>query len=306
MRKFSDPTTTANGKQRAFIQLQTLRTLWFNTGTLCNLACPSCYIKSSPRNDRLQFLTPDDVKPYLNEIKRNHWPTQSIGLTGGEPFVNPHIIQILQTSLSQGFKVLVLTNGYRSFTRHRPALLELASLYPKNLSIRVSLDHWSKKLHEKKRGPHTFAPTLDTLRWLVQNGFQTSIAGRYHQESRPQAIENYTRLLSRHQITLDLEHGFTLFPEMDERKDTPEITTECWSLLDKKPEDQMCASERMVIKRKGSQTSQVVPCTLLAYDPSFELGETLTESLDKTVYLNHPFCAQFCVLGGARCSERLV
>ena len=66
---------------------------------------------------------------------------------------------------------------------------------------------------------------------------------------------------------------------MDEEKDVPEITTECWGLLDKKPEDQMCASERMVIKRKGSQASQVVPCTLLAYDPSFELGQTLKESL---------------------------
>ena len=39
------------------------------------------------------------------------------------------------------------------------------------------------------------------------------------------------------------------------------------------------------------------------YDENFETGITLMESLSKTISLNHPFCAQFCVLGGASCSS---
>ena len=41
-------------------------------------------------------------------------------------------------------------------------------------------------------------------------------------------------------------------------------------------------------------------CTLLAYEQQFELGPTLGEA-KRSVHLNHPNCAKFCVLGGASC-----
>ena len=92
-----------------------------------------------------------------------------------------------------------------------------------------------------------------------------------------------------------------LFPEMDETRDVPEITTACWGILKKSPDAMMCASSRMVVKRKGAERSTVVACTLLPYDPQFELGHTLAEASGE-VHLNHPHCAKFCVLGGASCS----
>src|ERR1700722_279800 len=54
--KFRDPAITAKGETRAVVGLRSLDTLWFNTGTLCNLTCATCYIESSPRNDRLADL----------------------------------------------------------------------------------------------------------------------------------------------------------------------------------------------------------------------------------------------------------
>ena len=72
-------------------------------------------------------------------------------------------------------------------------------------------------------------------------------------------------------------------------------------ILDKSPETVMCASSRMVIKRKGADRPSVLACTLLPYTPEFELGETLEEA-ERPVRLNHPHCAKFCVLGGASCS----
>jgi hypothetical protein len=59
----------------------------------------------------------------------------------------------------------------------------------------------------------------------------------------------------------------------------------------------------MVVKRKGANKPAVLACTLLAYDPQFELGTTLAEAAG-AVALNHPHCAKFCVLGGAACSAR--
>ena len=63
----------------------------------------------------------------------------------------------------------------------------------------------------------------------------------------------------------------------------------------------MCASSRMVVMRKGDLQPSVMACTLLAYDQQFNLGHSLVEA-QKTVRLNHPHCASFCVLGGGSCS----
>jgi hypothetical protein len=88
---------------------------------------------------------------------------------------------------------------------------------------------------------------------------------------------------------------------MDMRVEVPEITTSCWGILNKSPDSLMCASSRMVVKRKGAEAPTVLACTLLPYAPEFELGRTLREA-EQEVALNHPHCAKFCVLGGASCS----
>ena len=54
--KFDNRETTQNGSKRAYIYFKGLKTLWFNTGTLCNISCQNCYIKSSPLNDNLIYL----------------------------------------------------------------------------------------------------------------------------------------------------------------------------------------------------------------------------------------------------------
>ena len=92
-----------------------------------------------------------------------------------------------------------------------------------------------------------------------------------------------------------------LFPEMEPNAEVPEITTACWDILGKSPADIMCASSRMVIKHKGAAHPVVAACTLLPYEPEFNVGRTLAESLEP-IKLNHPHCAKFCVLGGGSCS----
>jgi hypothetical protein len=83
----------------------------------------------------------------------------------------------------------------------------------------------------------------------------------------------------------------------------PEITEACWGILGRSPESVMCASARMVVKRRGADRPSVLACTLLPYDPRFEMGATLAEARG-AVPLNHQHCASFCVLGGASCSGR--
>src|SRR5436305_14180320 len=102
-RKFQDPFLTAKGEPRAQVALRSLDTLWFNTGTLCNLTCQHCYIESSPKNDRLVYLTAAEVAEYLDEIKAGGLTTSMIGFKGGEPFINPGLpgmlVYVLYSSL---------------------------------------------------------------------------------------------------------------------------------------------------------------------------------------------------------------
>ena len=303
--KFSDPFVTAKGEVRAQVALRSLETLWFNTGTLCNLTCRNCYIESSPRNDRLAYLTRDEVQQYLDEIARDKLPTRLIGFTGGEPFMNPDIMVMLEDVLSRGLDALVLTNAMKPMRRLRPQLLALRARHGDHLRIRVSLDHYTPEIHEAERGRRSWGPTIDGLVWLARNGFALDVAGRrFSGEPESELRAGFTRLFKELDIPVDATDPvrLMLFPEMDAQRDVPEITTACWGILDKSPEEVMCASARMIVKRRDATAPVVLACTLLAYDRQFELGRTLAEAA-RPVPLNHPYCASFCVLGGAACSR---
>ena len=302
--KFRDPVITAKGERRATVALKQLSTLWFNTGTLCNITCRNCYIESSPRNDRLAYLTAGEVAGYLDEIAALRLGTAEIGFTGGEPFMNHHIVAMMEDALTRGFKVLVLTNAMKPMMRRRQALLDLNARFGDRLTLRVSIDHYSQALHEAERGPRSWAPMLAGVKFLIEHGFAIHVAGRLcWGEPEPAARAGYAALFGALGAPVDAAdpRQLVLFPEMDARVDVPEITTACWGILKKSPDSVMCASSRMIVKRRGAPRPVVLSCTLLPYDDAFELGASLAEAT-RPVPLNHPHCAKFCVLGGASCS----
>ena len=308
--KFADPDWTAEGEPRARVALGALETLWFNTGTLCNIECRNCYILSSPTNDALAYLTLAEVEAYLDEIAALGLPTSEIGFTGGEPFMNPDIIAMAQAALERGHRVLILTNAMRPMMRPRVrrGLAGLAARFGERLVLRISLDHYTPERHDAERGQGGFETTLAGMRWLRDAGLRMAVAGRtIWGEDEAAARAGYAALFAREGFAIDAANPSqcVLFPGMDETAQVPEITTACWGILGKSPDSVMCASARMVVKRRGAARPAVLACTLLAYDPRFELGATLAEATSGPggeVALNHPHCAKFCVLGGASCS----
>ena len=304
--KFEDPDLTAKGEPRAHVALTNPKTLWFNTGTLCNIECQRCYIESSPSNDALVYLTLAEVKDFLDQIRDRGWPVTEIGFTGGEPFMNPDMCDMARISLERGFDVLILTNAMRPMMRKRVRadLLALKETFGDKLTLRISVDHFEPVKHDEERGKGTYEVTLEGMRWLRDNGFRMAVAGRtLWGDTDAESRAGYAALFNRERMAIDAyDPGMTvLFPEMDETAEVPEITTACWGILNKSPDTIMCASSRMVVRRKGADAPSVIACTLLPYEPEFELGATLKEA-EQPVKLNHPHCAKFCVLGGASCS----
>jgi hypothetical protein len=214
--------------------------------------------------------------------------------------MNRDMIPMLRSALGRGFEVLVLTNAMRPMRRFEAALLEIVREHGRRLTMRVSLDHHSKAVHEAERGLGTWDKAIEGLKWLSDSGFILAVAGRQLPgESQEEARSGYAALFEQLGVTID--GGLVLFPEMDAFADVPEISEACWGILNVSPSAMMCASSRMVVKRKGAERPDVVACTLLPYDPNFSLGAGLAGASGK-VMLNHPHCARFCVLGGASCS----
>ncbi|PTX56069.1 4Fe-4S single cluster protein [Litoreibacter ponti] len=304
--KFLDPYLTAKGEPRASVALSNPQTLWFNTGTLCNIECENCYILSSPTNDALVYITTAEVEAYLDQLEQRKWGVREIAFTGGEPFMNPDMCDMARAALDRGYEVLILTNAMRPMMRKsvQAGLKTLIADFGDKLTFRVSLDHWSPEIHDAERGKDAFAKTIEGMIWLRDQGAHMAVAGRsIWAESDASARAGFAALFTGHDFKIDAQDPAmtVLFPEMDETIEVPEITTACWGILDKSPNAVMCASSRMVVKRRGAQSPAVLACTLLPYSPEFEMGETL-EQAERDVQLNHPHCAKFCVLGGASCS----
>ena len=304
--KFQNSLVTADGRTRASVALTRPDTLWFNTGTLCNIECVNCYIASSPTNDALVYLTSGEVRDFLDQIEARKWPIREIGFTGGEPFMNPQMIEMTRAALDRGYEVLILTNAMAPMMRRsmREGLLELQRDHGDRLTLRVSVDHYRPDLHDEERGAGSFAKTVTGMEWLRDHGFRMAVAGRtIWGDTDAESREGYAAFYARHHFEIDACNPAqtVLFPELDDTVEVPEITTSCWSILDKSPDEVMCSSSRMVVKRKGADRPAVLACTLLPHSSEFEMGSTLAEA-EADVYLNHPHCAKFCVLGGASCS----
>ena len=161
-------------------------------------------------------------------------------------------------------------------------------------------------MHEAERGRRSWAPTIDGLVWLARNGFAIDVAGRrFSGEPEAELRAGFARLFAELDVPVDASDPvrLMLFPEMDAQRDVPEITTACWGILHKSPDDVMCAVGAHGGEAPGrGDARRCWPARCWPTTRSSNSGRTLAEAA-RPVALNHPYCASFCVLGGAACSR---
>ena len=183
-------------------------------------------------------------------------------------------------------------------------LLDLKREFYGQLTLRVSIDHFDGTQHEEERGPDTWAPMINGLKWLHQNQFTFHLAGstRWGEDERT-LQEAHQHKLTGFGINFDIDGPTALisFPEIDPAKAVPEITISCWDILGVEPENMICATSRMIVRHKGDSAFSMMACKLLACDLSFRLDSSLAQA-QQPVPLNHQSCTMFCVLGRGSCS----
>jgi len=133
----------------------------------CNLSCKYCYAQSGILNRK--FLELDQLKKIvkdLNEIANNIDYT----LSGGEPLLYPHAIELMEYINFMGNKIFLLTNGMLITKENAPLLAKLCFL------IKISIDGSCEEINALTRGKNSFKAALNGYELLRAEGANVQIA----------------------------------------------------------------------------------------------------------------------------------
>ncbi len=292
---------TSKGEARGYIQPQSLKELWFHTGTACNLACPFCLEGSKPGDTRLDRVTLEDVQPYIHEALE--LGVEQFSFTGGEPFVVKDFPRILEYA-AQHRPCLVLTNGTDAVLNREKAIASLVNTsHP--ISFRVSIDYSDKARHDSGRGEGSFEQALNGIKLLSNLGFQVSLARQAEKNEVASEVDaRFYELLAEYGI--DSKLNIISFPDFltpNSQADVPEITENCMTQFQTENDrnSYMCTFSKMMVKEKGEM--KIFSCTLVDDDPRYGTTGSLADSLKEKVMLAHHRCYS-CFSYGASCSER--
>jgi sulfatase maturation enzyme AslB (radical SAM superfamily) len=269
------------------VALAHLDELWFQVaGTLCNLTCRHCFISCSPHNHSFGFLTLEAVRRALEEsvalgVKEYYF-------TGGEPFLNCDMVEILELTLQYG-PATVLTNGTIFKDEWLRRLRQAEEASPYSLEFRVSLDGFTAEVNDPVRGEGTFERILRGVRQLVEHGLLpiVTVTRTRDDQDDGELFDGFVRMLRSHgyeRPRLKLLPTLRIGAEAQrqrgyraEERVTPEMMEgyDAGRLL--------CNHARMVTDRG------VYVCPILIDSPDARLGATLAEGLT-----GHPLRHQAC------------
>lgn len=292
--------STSKGDPRGYIQPTRLEELWFHTGTNCNLRCPFCLEGSRPGDNRIEFITEAEAAPLIAEAL--DYGVKTFSFTGGEPFLNPHMVPILDLALTHR-PCLVLTNATEPLM-NRLGQVERLLDKPHSLQLRVSLDFPDPQRHDAGRGRGNFRKSLRCLRHLHELGVPISIA-RLMEEGEDTEAVNAAYQPYFEEVGLPRDTRMVVFPDFKppfSAAETPEITESCMTtyLTANQRDAFMCNFSKMVVKKGG--TIGIYACTLVDDDEDYDLGSSLAEAMEVRVMMKHHRCYS-CFAYGASCSE---
>jgi hypothetical protein len=139
---------------------------------------------------------------------------------------------------------------------------------------------------------------------LHRLGFKVSLARQSDAGEDSAAVDAAFRgLLVQHglpETTTIVSFPDFLTPGSDPK--VPHVTEQCMTTSqdEQSRREFMCAFTTMVVKKGGRM--RVDACTLVDDDESYDLGGTLTDSMEKRVMLHHHRCYS-CFAFGSSCSE---
>ena len=273
--------------------------LWFQVaGTRCNLTCNHCFISCSPQNDQFGFLTREQVQTRLKEAAA--LGVKEFYFTGGEPFLNPEMTDILIDTLQYG-PATVLTNGTVLKNKWLEQLSDAEQQGAYSLEFRVSIDGFSPETNDPLRGQGTFTRAMQGIVNLVDHGFLPIItaARTWPMEQEENVVGEFVRMLKdagysrpRLKILPALQIGAEAQRTCGYR-DSERLTDAMMAGFDR---TQLVCEHSRIVTDRG-----VHVCPILIDSDSSLLGQSLATS-QQDYALRHGACFT-CYQYGAICSN---
>lgn len=202
----------------------------------CNRGCPFCFARKvlAQRKDREEILTLEEITKLLDHYNNNF---QSIGLLGGEPFLYPHLAEVIQLLHDRHIVCKIFTSA----TNPMPEALEAIPATPDYVNFVVNvgerntykdeqfrnLEHFFDKFHDVSALSYTIFdlnadPTFlfDMIdKYQLNRSIRTGIALPIYQggnkyielDEYKQAGEYFIRcvdMAAARQITMNMDCGF--------------------------------------------------------------------------------------------------
>jgi diadenosine tetraphosphatase ApaH/serine/threonine PP2A family protein phosphatase/pyruvate-formate lyase-activating enzyme len=152
--------------------------LWVYTNFHCNIACDYCVVASSPQARKRQ-LPAWRFRALVDEALREGF--QELYITGGEPFVHPQIVEMIEYACER-LTTVVLTNAMLFTGRRRTELARLAGLPA--LTLQSSIDGAYAETHDRWRGAGSWARAMAGLRYAAGLGLSLRVAMTQTPENR--------------------------------------------------------------------------------------------------------------------------
>jgi AdoMet-dependent heme synthase len=281
------------------VELQSLDELWFQiTGTRCNLRCTHCFISCAPDNTTFGYLDVPTVTRLLQESIAHG--VKEYYFTGGEPFLHPDMIDILEMTLALG-PATVLTNGTIMTPPmvHRLRRIADASLY--SLEFRVSIDHFDESRNDAIRGRGSYRKALAGARRLAEAGFLPIVTAMrtWPIDDDLEVIDRMSDVLRSSGISrprIKFLPALKIGAEADRSGgySPAEYVTE--DMMVDFPVEQLVCSHSRIVTDRG-----VHVCPILIETPDSVLGATLREA-SRGFPLRHQACTT-CYLFGSICTN---
>jgi molybdenum cofactor biosynthesis enzyme MoaA len=243
-------------------------------------------------------MTLETVRRYLAEsielgVKEYYF-------TGGEPFINKQIMEILAETLQIG-PATVLTNGMLITEKRARRLREIQSGSIYSLEMRVSLDGYTEAMNDAIRGKGVFKKAMVGVKRLYEQGFLPIITvTKTWEDSEDEAVmQGFMETLKAHGY---LRPRLKILPSLKIGQEAvrsrgydqyERVTAEM--LQDYDCSQLLCSNSRVATSRG------VVVCPILLESPTAYMGETLREA-HKSYPLRDQACYT-CYLFGAICSN---
>ncbi|CEO87941.1 radical SAM protein [Syntrophaceticus schinkii] len=137
--------------------------------TKCNLNCRHC---SADANSENVFFPHSELITIIDTAKE--LGVKKLIFGGGEPLLYEQLFDVCEYALAKGFKVSFVTNG----TLVSEVIERFSKIldYRHSFEVGVSLDGHTPEIHGYFRPAETFAPAIEAINLLKNEGFNVSVS----------------------------------------------------------------------------------------------------------------------------------